>query len=137
MHHRHTRKGQISIEMMFSIGVMLFIFILLAGVTFEKKVTVERLRESINKQNDCYVIANAFGRVSALGDGYSVTFKSIYIFDIFDNGLVMISDELGVVDGEQEIVCTYSGLIDQEYLDNTGIYTVTNINNQLTLTAET
>ena len=71
---RKNKKGQVSIEIMYSVGVLLIIFLLLTVMTFNKKIDVERTRDIIDKKNDCNQISSAINRVLALGDGYNATF---------------------------------------------------------------
>ena len=125
MKHR-SKKGQISIEIMYSVGVLMVIFILLSSVTFNKKVDVERARDTVDKRSDCIMISNALGRVASLGEGYSSEFTTIYYFEIFKTGLIVVGDVSGSTPEEIEVICTFNGNLDQDYSEGGGIWEVIN-----------
>ena len=77
---------------MYSVGVLLLIFIMLSSVTFTKKVDVERTRETVQKKNDCVMISNALQRVATLGDGYESWFKTRHKLNILNSGLIILGD---------------------------------------------
>jgi len=128
------RRGQISIEIMYSVSVILVIFLILTSFTFDKKVEVEKMRETIEKRSDCVMISNSLGRAAALGEGHSSTFKTSYNFDIFDSGLIVIGDIAGSTPTEVEVVCSYNGILGEEaYTDKYGAWKVFNNGENLTL----
>jgi hypothetical protein len=123
---RQSKKGQISIEIMYSVGVLLMIFILLSSVTFDKKVDVERARDTVDKRSDCIMISNALGRVASLGDGYSSYFTTTFYFEIFQTGLIIVGDVSGSTPEEIEVICTFNGKLDQDYEKDGGSWEVIN-----------
>ncbi len=116
---RKNKRGQVSIEIMYSIGVLLLIFILLTAVTFSKRVDVRKTDETVKKKNDCNEISSALNRILALGDGYSTDIYTPYNLDLFEAGLIVIGDP-GVSSTEIELVCTFEGILAKEYRDLTG-----------------
>ena len=46
-------KGQVSIEIMFAVGMMLFIFIFMLAYSFNKKIDVTRFDNVISAKGDC------------------------------------------------------------------------------------
>ena len=124
--YKRSRKGQISIEIMYSVGVLLMIFILLTAMTFSKKIDVERTRDTVAKKNDCNKISSAINRVLALGNNYEANFKTIHHFDVYTTELIIVGDpDGGDPQTEIEVVCTFEGNIDQDY-SGTGIWKVIN-----------
>ena len=107
------KKGQISIEIMYSVGVLLLIFIMLSSVTFTKKVDVERTRETVQKKNDCVMISNALQRVATLGDGYESWFKTRHKLNILNSGLIILGDTADGGPTEIEIICSFNGVLDK------------------------
>ncbi len=105
------KKGQISIEIMYSVGVLLLIFIMLSSVTFTKKLDVERTRETVLKKNDCVMISNALQRVATLGDGYESWFKTYHKIDILESGLIIVGDIEDGGTSEIEIICSFNGVL--------------------------
>ena len=124
--NKKSKKGQVSIEIMYSVGVLLVIFILLTAMTFSKKIDVERTRDTIDKKNDCNKISSAINRVLALGTGYEATFKTIHEFDVYTTELIIVGDlDGGDPKKEIEVICTFEGEIDQDY-SGTGRWKVIN-----------
>jgi uncharacterized protein (UPF0333 family) len=132
-----NKKGQISIEIMYSVGVLLVIFLILTAATFQRKIDVENTRETIEKRNDCVMISNAMNRVSSLGEGYSSTFRTIYNFDVFDTGLIVIGDIAGSTPEEIEVICSFNGLLNQHNYTGYGSWKVTKSGGNLSLNVNT
>ena len=128
------KRGQISIEIMYSVAVLLVIFLVLSSATFERKVQVEDTRDAVEKRSDCIMISNALSRVATLGEGYSSTFKTIHNFDIFDTGLIVVGDVGDIGPKEIEVICSYSGVLNQtSYDDYIGAWKVNNTKGVLIL----
>ncbi|MDP3917268.1 MAG: hypothetical protein Q8Q42_03195 [Nanoarchaeota archaeon] len=119
------KRGQISIEIMYSVGVLLVIFILTSSLAFNRKLDIERAGDTVSKRSDCAMISNAINRVVTLGEGHKSTFKTVYNFDVYDIGLIIVGDEPGTSPGELEVICTYNGKLNQSnYTDGQGIWQV-------------
>lgn len=114
-----NKKAQISIEIMYSVGVLLIIFLLLTVMTFNKKIDVEQTRDIIDKKNDCNRISSAINRVLALGDGYNATFRTPHTFDIYTTELIILGDA-ETTNSEVEVICTFEGELTEDYLLGTG-----------------
>ncbi len=128
------KRGQISIEIMYSVAVLLVIFLVLSSATFERKIQVEATRDTIEKRSDCIMISNALSRVATLGEGYASTFKTIHNFDIFDTGLIVIGDVGDLGPKEVEVVCSFNGVLNQtSYKDYIGAWKVNNTKGVLLL----
>lgn len=123
--YKKSKKGQISIEIMYSVGVLLVIFILLTAMTFSKKIDVEITRDTVNKKNDCNKISSAINRVLSLGSGYESTFRTVYHFDVYDTELIIVGDPVIGDPKEIEVICTFEGEIDKDY-EGTGTWRVIN-----------
>lgn len=130
------KRGQISIEIMYSVAVLLVIFLMLSSAAFDRKIQVERTRETVEKRSDCVMISNSLSRVASLGEGYSSTFKTIYNFDVFDTGLIVVSDvSTDNEEKEIEIICSFSGVLaEASFPDKFGAFKVENIGGLLNLT---
>ena len=72
----HAKKGQISMEVLYSIGVMLIIFLILTGISFQRRIDTLDTMEFLDKRTVCHAIADAVSSVSAAGSG---TFISMYM----------------------------------------------------------
>tara|TARA_Y100000310_G_scaffold345353_1_gene464071 strand:- start:1589 stop:2002 length:414 start_codon:yes stop_codon:yes gene_type:complete len=132
-----SRRGQISIEILYSVGVLLLIFIMLTGITFERRMSVESTRDLVGKKDTCMMISNKLNSVSVLGDGYSSDFKTIHRFDVYDTGLLIVGD-VGVAEEDKpkevEAVCTFNGvLFTDKFTGDGGAWSVVNNGGVLTI----
>jgi len=134
-----TKKAQISLEVLYSVGIMIIIFIILTGISFERKNTLNRLDSYLERKNECYRIANIIDGVHANGDNTIATFTIINPVDIQTNGVIIVQDEgvqKGYIDPERSIEahCTYHGNVVQPVTNEKGIATVTNTDGDITIT---
>mgnify|MGYP001591403797 CR=1 FL=1 len=111
------KKGQISTEVMYSIGVMIFIFIILTGISFNRRSEVRKLDEFIEKRNECLKIANLLTSINTFGDisiynntqGYvKITLKNYA--DILTNGIIVVRDT-NITPQSIEATCTFNAHI--------------------------
>ncbi len=98
--------GQISIEVMYSVGVMVIVFMILLGISFTRRGEVTKLEDYLNKRNECLRIANFITGVNNGGQGTSAT---LYIY----HNVSFVTDKvIQVTEAEEEITtidatCTY------------------------------
>ncbi len=79
----NTKRGQISLEVMYAIGTMIIIFLIITGVNVSRQFELRMLDEYSTKADKCYELANRLTGVENLGDGSSSLFyTSSYIYDI-------------------------------------------------------
>ena len=127
------KKGQIGVEIMYAVGVLLVIFIILSAIAFDRRIDIRDARDTIMKKNDCYMIANKLNSVAALGEGYTSEFKTNYFADIFDTGVIYLGDN-ETDEQEIELVCTFNGKLNQSnYINLTGRWKVFNNGEDLEL----
>lgn len=63
------RKSQISIEILFSIGFSIFVFIVLLGFTMDKRQEVSETETTLEEKAECHKISNLISGVYSAGPG--------------------------------------------------------------------
>lgn len=122
---QHTKRGQISTEVIYSVGVLVVIFLLLTGITFNRKIDIRRTEDYMNKRAECLKISNTLSSVSASGHGTARTIKVDYNVTISNQSRITVS-ETGATPRTIEAVCTYTGNVND---NNIGAALYTFINN--------
>ena len=74
------KKGQISIEIMYSVGVLLLIFIMLSSVTFTKKLDVENLGVKLGTLDGGFDLEISKGDPKKLSDLINGSLKDKIIY---------------------------------------------------------
>jgi hypothetical protein len=127
------KRGQIGVEIMYAVGVLLVIFIILTAVAFERRVSVSKAGETVDKKNDCSMIADKLNSIAALGEGYSTWFKTFYFVHVLESGIIYVGDN-GTSANEIEVVCTFNGELNQPIYGNmTGRWSIFNNQGKLEL----
>ncbi|MEK6903063.1 MAG: hypothetical protein AABW64_00255 [Nanoarchaeota archaeon] len=102
------KKGQISTEVIYSVGVMIVIFLLLTGITFNRRMDVRKSDDYLNKRTECLKISNTVSSLSSSGDGTQRIIQIIYNVTITNQSRIIVS-ETGATPKTVEAVCTYTG----------------------------
>lgn len=104
------KQGQISTEIMYAVGVMIMIFLLLTGVTFNRKSELQRMDDYLQKRNECLRIANTISSLTASGFNTEATIFIYYGGRVFNNNRIVVAfDPTGT--SKKETPCTYVGVI--------------------------
>jgi hypothetical protein len=107
-HQYREKKGQISTEVIYSVGVMVVIFLLLTGITFNRRMDVRKSDDYLNKRTECLKISNTVSSLSSSGDGTQRTISITYNVTITNQSRIIVS-ETGATPKTVEAVCTYTG----------------------------
>jgi len=83
------RKGQVGMEAIISVGIVIFLFLGLFLVYFYKSAEISNLEQELDERAECMELANVITNVFALGDGVEITVK--------------ISENMTVEPGKQRI----------------------------------
>ena len=89
------KKSQISMEFMFTIGIVFFIFLIVLFFTFERRTDLRETEDILKLKNECYKISNFISAVYAGGDGTNITTKTTYVISIYNDGRVDVNPKLG------------------------------------------
>ena len=135
-----TKKGQISTEIMYAVGVMIVIFLLLTGVTMNRKSELRKTDDYLQKRNQCFRISNAISTLTAAG----FNTQAILVLPLFVNTVRVHTNGRIVVDfdpnSKKETPCTYIGAVNlgpgNTFFDMTGgnTYRFKNVNEQVEIT---
>lgn len=107
------KQGQISTEIMYAVGVMIMIFLLLTGVTFNRKSELRRMDDYLQKRNECLRIANTISSLTASGFNTEATIFVYYGGRVFNNSRIVVGYDPA---SEKETPCTYVGIISPDNL---------------------
>lgn len=121
-----SKKGQISIEFLFSIGIVLVIFIMLIFLSFEKTKEVRGIEKILDKKAECIRMANMISGVFSLGPGAEKTSYTDYRIYARNNTVLEVQRD-GHTQLEPPVQCRFSANIyDKNF---TGTFKVSNVNN--------
>ncbi|MBI2545681.1 hypothetical protein HYV81_00710 [Candidatus Woesearchaeota archaeon] len=126
-------KAQVSIEFMFAIGVILFIFVLLSIVTLERKGEIAFASNLHEAQADCSMLANLIDAVYTSRDA-NVSVK------LRNNATVIAGNRFIEVEKNSQTIafCTFTSTAVSNGSDSTfklvrGNVSIRNENNSITL----
>lgn len=120
------KKGQISTEVIYSVGVMVIIFLLLTGITFNRRIDVRKSDDYLNKRTECLKISNTLSSLSASGDGTQRAIMITYNVTISNQSRITVS-ETGATPRTVEAVCTYTGSTTGANIAGLGQYLFANV----------
>lgn len=89
------KKGQISTEVMYSVGVMLLIFLMLLGISFDQRADVRHLGDIIERRNECYRLASTISEVAIATYYTEVPFALKYSTNVFPVGVIEVQGVAG------------------------------------------
>lgn len=126
-----NEKGQISTEFIFSLGIVLVVFLMMIYLSSEKTKEVKDIERTLEKKAECTRIANFMSGVFALGPGAektSHTSMRVYV----RNDTVVEIQRKGHTQNEPAVQCRFSAM---SYERNfTGDFKISNINNAIVIT---
>ncbi|MBI4448043.1 hypothetical protein HY643_03615 [Candidatus Woesearchaeota archaeon] len=70
-----NKNGQAAIEIIFTIGIIIFTFLLLAAFTFERKIEVQNFAKGAEVKKDCFKLTNLIVGAFINGEGTTITTK--------------------------------------------------------------
>jgi Na+-transporting NADH:ubiquinone oxidoreductase subunit NqrC len=111
------RKGQISAEVMYAVGVMLIIFIILTGISFNRRFEIRDTQEYLDKRNQCLKLADILVSTQAGREGTFAEVYARYPTQLFKSGVIIVDPDPSNPDAI-EASCTVLGNI--RFIPNTG-----------------
>lgn len=94
------KKSQISLEILFSIGFVIFIFIILLAFTMERRQDVRETEATLKEKAECYKLSNLISGVYTAGKGTGLIETLEYDVDIdVEEGSIFV--------GEGEFFCNF------------------------------
>ena len=89
-------KGQVAIEGMMSIGIILLLFLIIFAFTFERRVELIKTENYLNKRQECLKFSNLISSVYTAGDGTIMNASTTYVISVFKQGIISVEDKIGV-----------------------------------------
>ncbi len=103
-----SRRGQISTEIMYAVGVMIMIFLLLTGVTFNRRGELKKMDDYLQKRNECLKVSNTIASLSASGFNTRAIISVYNKVWVYGNGRIVIDPSQT---GTKETPCSFAGKI--------------------------
>ena len=123
-----TKKGQISTEVLYAVGTMILIFLLLTGITFNRKLDIKKTDDYLKKRTECLKVSNTISSVSAAGEGTERIIQILYNISLYRNSRIVVS-ETEATARTVEAVCSYTGnLAEDGTIAGIGNYIFNNTN---------
>ncbi len=72
------RKAQVSFEIMFAIGLIVFIFLILVYFVSERRIELYKLEETVNEKSECLKLSDAITSSFVVGTNTSITIRLNY-----------------------------------------------------------
>ena len=107
------------------------IFIMLSGVTFTRKATIDQTKEFVEKRDSCWEISTKLNSLTTMGNGFSTEFKTIYYASVSGDGLIIVGDKDTDTSDPKEVEahCNYVGILkDGDLTGLNGKYLATKVN---------
>lgn len=97
-------KAQISIEFLFSIGLIFLIFLMLLAVILDKEYEIRVSESTLGKLSECQRIANIITALASSNDGMKIEIDTDYYINVFSSGQIFAND---IDSTHNEVSCTY------------------------------
>lgn len=128
-----SQRAQISIEVIYSIGVMLVIFLILTGVSFSWRLQYSHTDEYLQKRDECLRLSNYIASVAIGGPG---TYASVYSrerSDLSRDGYITVGT-LATGPGPVETTCGVNANIRSMQLIPLRYHGIVNVEGNVTIT---
>ena len=128
------KKAHISTEVMYSIGVMVVIFLILTGISFNRNRELEKTSDFLKKKSECLKVSDTLSTMWLSGSEMeaNITFK--YTTSIFRVSGIIFVGETTETTTSVEATCTYNANIDEDYTGLLGKRTLKHREDVITIT---
>ena len=96
----NMKKAQVSIEWMMAIGIIFMIFILIYGISIDKRRDIVKSENYIGLKNECYKLAEGITSAFLNGNG-----TSIYVEIVYDAETDSVNRLIGI-NGVEYVTCS-------------------------------
>ena len=93
---------------MYAVGVMIGIFLLLSGISFNRRSELRKMDDYLQKRDECLKISNTIASLTSSGFNTRSIFSVRYPTRIYPDGRILIDPS---TTGDQETPCTYVGSV--------------------------
>ena len=89
------KKGQISVEVMYSFGVMVLIFLLMLGIGFDLRADLRHLDDVLQRKSECSRISTMISE-TAISSYYTISKTTLkYNTFVYKSGVIEIEGQTG------------------------------------------
>ena len=126
------RKGQISIEMIFGVGIILLMFLVILSLSFVKKQEAIKTEQMVEARAECVMLADALSSVRTLGPTANFSLKLYYKQTVQNTSIIysFVNDSSGHI-----AFCNYLGAVGP-YVNLSGLVRVQNLAGNITITPQ-
>ncbi|MFH0798254.1 MAG: hypothetical protein V1906_02470 [Candidatus Woesearchaeota archaeon] len=127
-----SKKGQVSTEFIFSLGIVIVIFLMLIYLSFEKTKEVRDTESMLDKKAECIRMANMISGVFSLGPGTEKLSHTDYRIYARNNTVLEVQRD-GHTQKEPPVQCRFSANIYERNF--TGGFRVSNVDSIITISS--
>ena len=127
------RKAQVSMEFLFAVGFILFVFLLLLGFIFQRRAELADTKDFLDKKAECLKIASLISSVYSGGDGTIASVKTNYLIKIYNYSNIGVEDTANITEGK--VRCSF--LAESPSYNLTGNLIIKNEKGDIIITNET
>ncbi|MBI2672272.1 hypothetical protein HYX16_05035 [Candidatus Woesearchaeota archaeon] len=112
------KKGQVSTEFVFSIGIILLMFLTIATFSVDRNTILNKLYDSVKQKNECLRISNIINSVYVGGDGTESNFKTEYLITLYNSstiGVQKAENITEVIDNKIAFLASEAGPSSQDF----------------------
>lgn len=114
------KRGQLSLEFMFGIGMLMIIIITVLVFTSQKNKEIADSKLYLNQQQDCFKFSDLITSVYTGGDGNVAETRTDYYITVYPENIIYV---------DNNVLCSYVGK--SQYYNVTGQLRIENKNNNI------
>ncbi len=109
-----NKRSQIGVEIMYSVGILMIIFLLLTGISFTRNIDLIKTDDYIKKRNECLMWSDYVSSAFSNGHNTRIEAEAGYNVNIQDNGVIEVSGE-GITNKTIEATCSFAANLSGAY----------------------
>src|SRR3989344_7255437 len=113
------KKGQISIEILYAVSVILILFSILTVMELERKQDVRRMEDFLKKRGECFKLSTLIAGASSTGDVAIYDYYSPYETIVESTGFINIRNLNKT--NSLEVFCSFHAALSANKTLNPGI----------------
>lgn len=90
-----SKKGQIGMEAIISIGILVFLFLILYVFVLEKGTELRVTEDHLEKRSECLEFSNLISLVFVAGDGATINTSIENVIHVYKDGTIYVEKKIG------------------------------------------
>ncbi|MBS3172315.1 hypothetical protein J4438_01895 [Candidatus Woesearchaeota archaeon] len=99
-----NRKSQVTPEIMFGVGTIMFLFLLIAVFTLNYQIKLGEQEDYIEKRSECLKMTNLINSVYVSGPGTEVQTHTDFVITAFNGSIISVGGGVATSVGEEPII---------------------------------